>query len=129
MIQLILVEDIIIYYFSFGCFLTFCLFIHGKTVNTSQTFWNKSFKRVALFSVRDLNLEVHGTNRFEVFGVCSVHAVACALGLVQGLVQSWFLYLALLSLVELNVLLFLWVQELGCTELVTYKNLAQHSLI
>lgn len=81
------------------------------------------------FSVRDLNLEVHGTNRFEVFGVCSVHAVACALGLVQGLVQSWFLYLALLSLMELNVLLFLWVQELGCTELVTYKNLAQHSLI
>ena len=42
-------EDIIIYYFSFGCFLTFCLFIHSKTVHTSQTFWNICFKRVALF--------------------------------------------------------------------------------
>ncbi len=36
---------------------------------------------------------------------------------------------SVLVLLELALALGLPVQELGCTELVTYKNLAQHSLI
>lgn len=68
-----------------------CSFIVRRSIHP-KLFGTYASRGLHFFSVRDLNLEVHGTNRFEVFGVCSVHAVACALGLVQGLVQSWFLY-------------------------------------